>query len=170
MPLVAGSHWSDGAAVAVRSLLEQLRPVASDPDMFGSVALLSPFREVVEQLRGLREEFLCSLGLDPNALDKAGQDAAARVLGPAWEGLVESATDRLEVGTVHTFQGREKAAVVFVLGGGSDGARRWVADTPNLINVAVTRARDRLYVVGDWDEWTVGHAATMQSHLRRCSE
>ncbi|MDN5768959.1 MAG: ATP-binding protein [Humibacillus sp.] len=169
VPLVAGSHWSDGSAVAVRALLERLRPVASDPDMFVSVALLSPFREVVEQLRGLREEFLGSLGLDPNALGKAGQDATARMLGPAWEGLDESPTDRLEVGTVHTFQGREKSAVVFVLGGGSNGARRWVADTPNLINVAVTRARDRLYVVGDWDAWTVGHAATMQSHLRRCS-
>jgi superfamily I DNA and/or RNA helicase len=57
------------------------------------------------------------------------------------------------IGTVHTFQGREAETVVFVLGGSSSGAIRWAASTPNILNVGVTRAQRRLYVVGDWNEW-----------------
>jgi hypothetical protein len=57
------------------------------------------------------------------------------------------------VGTVHTFQGKESETVVFVLGGSSAGARNWAANRPNIINVAVTRAKRRLYVVGNRTHW-----------------
>jgi hypothetical protein len=58
------------------------------------------------------------------------------------------------VGTVHTFQGKECETVVFVLGGETKGAIEWAARTPNIINVAATRAKRRLYVIGDRDRWT----------------
>ncbi len=57
------------------------------------------------------------------------------------------------VGTVHTFQGKEKETVILALGGGSDGAIAWACGTPNILNVAVTRAQRRLYVVGDRARW-----------------
>jgi len=60
------------------------------------------------------------------------------------------------IGTVHTVQGREAEAVIFVLGApapGQTGARAWAGGRPNLINVAVTRAKERLYVVGNRELW-----------------
>lgn len=59
------------------------------------------------------------------------------------------------IGTVHKFQGKEANEVVFLLGCDkskeSDGAIKWV--NTNIVNVAVTRAKHRLYVVGDIKAW-----------------
>ena len=59
------------------------------------------------------------------------------------------------IGTVHTFQGKEANEVILLLGcdtkKDSEGAIKWV--NKNIINVAVTRAKYRLYVIGDVDAW-----------------
>lgn len=57
------------------------------------------------------------------------------------------------VGTVHTTQGKEAEVVILVLGGGTACARDWAAEKPNLLNVAVSRAKARLYVIGDRADW-----------------
>lgn len=56
------------------------------------------------------------------------------------------------IGTVHTFQGREADIVYFVAGTDedSDSAADWSCSKPNLINVAVTRAKREFYMVGDY--------------------
>jgi hypothetical protein len=88
---------------------------------------LSPFRDVVNGCRNLvRAEF----------------------------GSREFAEDH--VGTVHRMQGREADVVVFVLGtdpSPAKKARDWAARPANLLNVAVSRARRRLFVIGDYAEW-----------------
>lgn len=60
-------------------------------------------------------------------------------------------------GTIHTMQGKEADVVILVLGGNADpqrpGARGWVVAKPNMLNVAVTRAKRRLYVIGDRTDW-----------------
>ncbi|MGW2651002.1 caspase, EACC1-associated type [Streptomyces sp. NPDC001393] len=63
---------------------------------------------------------------------------------------------RVRVGTVHTFQGGERDVMVFSLVAGEgmhDGAISWVHRQLNLWNVAITRARSRLIVVGDMNLW-----------------
>lgn len=56
-------------------------------------------------------------------------------------------------GTVHKFQGKEANEVIFLLGCDANamGAVKWVK--ANIVNVAVTRAKYRLYVIGDYTVW-----------------
>lgn len=72
----------------------------------------------------------------------------------------------IQVGTVHTFQGKEADEVFLILGcdNHAAGAVAWV--NANIINVAVTRAKYRLYVLGDWNLWSSNkNVAVMQKHL-----
>lgn len=69
---------------------------------------------------------------------------------PWWEDV----KGRLTVGTAHRFQGDECDMMIFspVLADGiNTRLARWVANTEQLLNVAITRARCALHVVGDLD-------------------
>ncbi|MGC4018557.1 MAG: ATP-binding protein [Muricomes sp.] len=61
------------------------------------------------------------------------------------------------IGTIHTFQGKEAETVIICLGVGSgdrgNGAVEWASNKPNILNVAVTRAKNDLYIVGDESKW-----------------
>lgn len=73
--------------------------------------------------------------------------------------LKQYGRQRVRVGTVHTFQGGERDVMVFSLVAGEgmhDSAIGWVHRQLNLWNVAITRARSHLIVVGDmhlWRKW-----------------
>ena len=112
---------------ALRQLINQgLR----DPDVF----VITPFRIVAQKMRELL----------------AKSDAVKAITEKPWHWV------RDRVGTVHTFQGRQAEAVFFVLGAPEvtqTGARNWAGYPPNLANVAVTRAKEVLYVVGNRDLW-----------------
>ncbi|WP_192867064.1 AAA domain-containing protein [Finegoldia magna] len=57
------------------------------------------------------------------------------------------------VGTAHTFQGKEAPIVFLVLGADekSKGAANWAmgSENPNIMNVSATRAKKEFYIIGD---------------------
>jgi superfamily I DNA and/or RNA helicase len=89
-----------------------------------------------------------------------GFDGKVFVITP-FRSVVEACGSRLkqlygvDCGTIHSFQGKEAEVVILVLGTGAGAveARNWVAESPNMLNVAVTRAKERLYVVGNREAW-----------------
>ncbi len=61
--------------------------------------------------------------------------------------------DKIVTGTVHAFQGDERDVIIYslvVTNNSPDSKIRWIDySVPNLVNVAVTRARTTLYIVGN---------------------
>ena len=129
----AGSKWSAHEGEVVLSLLQTLADEGlEEPDVF----IISPFRIVQDQMRQviIRRDVL---------IRRLSKQTARN-----W------AYER--IGTVHTFQGREAEAVILLLGSPNDNqnrARDWASYPPNIVNVAVTRAKRRLYVVGNRQLW-----------------
>lgn len=59
-------------------------------------------------------------------------------------------------GTVHTFQGKEANEVIIILGcdeKSGEAAAQWAGKKPNILNVAVTRAKYRVAIIGDSNLW-----------------
>ena len=75
----------------------------------------------------------------------------------------DSIISGVNVARVRTEMGRQLAVetpveadiVILVLGTDpqAPGARRWAAQRPNLLNVAVSRAKRRLFVIGNHELW-----------------
>jgi hypothetical protein len=142
--LLGGSAWIDvdapssdkwvheeGVLIA-QAIAELCNSHSEPPDLY----VISPFRIPATRLRSL---LLQTGGILP------GRSRRDR---EAW---VEK-----RVGTVHTFQGKEAEAVILMLGAGrgaKPGSRSWAGGTPNLLNVAATRAKRAIYVVGNRQEW-----------------
>lgn len=123
--------WSEAEGAAVIAMLRRLSDAGvAEPDLY----VVTPFVIVAQQLR----ERVMKSGL----LQRWTSDPYA------WT--------RDRIGTVHTVQGREADTVILVLGAPlptQRGARGWAGGYPNLLNVAVTRAKENLYVVGSQDAW-----------------
>jgi hypothetical protein len=116
-------------AAALTKLCLQLQAL---PDIY----VICPFRVPARRLRALLRDTPAVL---PSLTGKTRHDWLER-----------------RVGTIHTFQGKEAEAVILMLGAGRGarpGSRNWAGSMPNLLNVAATRAKRALYVVGNRAEW-----------------
>jgi len=68
------------------------------------------------------------------------------------EGSLDRLGNRLKVGSVHTFQGSEADIIIFspVVADDADiKAAEWISNEEGLLNVALTRARKILHIVGN---------------------
>lgn len=118
---------------------------ANNPDIF----VITPFRHVAFRMRQRMNqeiELMKNYGVkDPNSL------------------IANS------IGTVHTFQGKEAKAVILLLGAPSpsqSGARVWATSKVNILNVAVSRAKQNFYVVGNKELWgSLGNMKTVSRYL-----
>ncbi|MFZ5823434.1 MAG: AAA domain-containing protein, partial [Bacillota bacterium] len=96
------------------------------------IGIVTPFRAQRELLDRLRRQTL-----------ETEADGATRKL-----------IEQVEIGTIHTFQGGQHKLMLFsmvIAPGAREGTIRWFEENQNLLNVAISRARDLLIVVGHRD-------------------
>jgi len=140
----AEGKWVAAQGAALVTIMRRLH--LENGVRLDQIYALSPFREVADRCRTLvREEFAAEIAAELAAADL---DSGAEDVGRF---------NAKHVGTVHKMQGKEADVVLFVLGtdrSPGKGARDWAAHPVNLLNVAVSRARRRLFIIGSHAEWS----------------
>lgn len=128
-----------------RMVLEACKRANGDPELF----VITPFRRVAERMRQRMND-------EAERLEEFG-------IGDAGDWI------RNSIGTVHTFQGKEAKGVILLLGAPSpsqNGARNWATSNVNLLNVAVSRAKQNFYVVGNRTLWAeLGHMKAVSQRV-----
>lgn len=132
-------HFVKEQGDKVIKMLEIAFSKKSDPDVF----IITPFTTVETGFKDYVKKYI-----------KNCKQNGAESLLVKHESFLKDLLEK-NVGTVHRFQGREAAEVIFLLGcdtsEASRPAIRWVNN--NIVNVAATRAKYRFYVVGDIEAW-----------------
>nr|WP_321355575.1 ATP-binding protein [uncultured Draconibacterium sp.] len=134
---VQGRHWVEEQGLRISELLtDEIHHAKGFPDIF----VISPFTEVRFQLSKILFKPIIQ------NVQKYDTTVDSKTVG-IWLNS--------HVGTVHTFQGKQAEGVILCLGldGQTKGAANWAASKPNLLNVALTRAKYRFTAVGDKDIW-----------------
>lgn len=144
-------------------ILEQIVPLfkktIEEKKEAPSLFIITPFRSVKAGLIKWfsKDERLCNQ-IDPD-MDKEKKDTIKDWM-------------HKNIGTIHTFQGKEADRVIIALGVDSGdkgyGAIQWASQKPNILNVAVTRAKKHLCIVGDENKWA--HQPNFDKAYRICCD
>ena len=130
-----GKHYvSDQGDVIEEMVLVEINRCKKMPDLF----IISPFSEVPKELKARLSKSL-EAAVESNGIDLS--ELKKWIIG--------------NIGTVHTFQGKQADCVILCLGldENCDGAASWAASKPNLLNVALTRAKYCFIAVGNENVW-----------------
>ncbi|WP_207260584.1 AAA domain-containing protein [Desulfovibrio sp. Huiquan2017] len=135
----SGIHWTEiqgqvesaggsgcHCPAEVKEIVRQVETLLGDGRYRGTLGIVTPFRQQANRI----QDALYESGVNYQAL----QDA------------------QMHIDTAHGFQGDERDVILFSLCGGPDmprGSRYFLRETGNLFNVAVSRARAVLHVVGN---------------------
>lgn len=157
-----GVRWTDargnarrptgGGAVnqeEVEAVVEELRSLLCDRGFRGSVGVVTPFRAQANRIRD-------------RVADRVSADTIERAA--------------LIVDTAHGFQGDERDVILFSPCVSPDlprGPKWFLAATDNLFNVAITRARTLLHVIGDMAACAscgIPHIADFANHVARLQQ
>jgi hypothetical protein len=137
---VEGRHWVKEQGDLIHQLLiAEIKHFGKLPDVF----IISPFSEIAFQLK--RSSYTPLLkGLQ--TISSASYDEHKADVSNWLE---------TNIGTVHTFQGKQAEGVILCLGldNSTKGAAAWASSKPNLLNVALTRAKYRFIAIGDEKIW-----------------
>lgn len=129
-----GNHYVEAQGQAAFELVQEWMAhwLGADEQSRQKLFVISPFKSVV---RAFKRKVNGYLKTQPKWKESFGGWASSCV------------------GTVHTFQGKEAEEVIFLLGCDRSkvSSAQWV--NSNILNVAVTRAKCRVYFIGDWAVW-----------------
>ena len=129
-------HWckQEGEEV-LKILFSMVEQHKSMPDLY----VISPFKVVAYKMQRLLKEQSKYL------LNNLKRE----------ERLMLNKWINKSIGTVHAFQGKQAQGVILLLGGNPSklGAINWASNYPNILNVALTRAKHKIFVVGNYNLW-----------------
>lgn len=131
----SGDHFVREQGTVVCNIVNEAFEKAEKPDLY----IISPFTSVVSGVCKSLKDFS-----DNNAESPIGKSRYF----DEWK--------KNNIGTVHKFQGKEANEVIFVLGCDETVQNRYAVKgfvNSNIVNVAVTRAKYRIYFVGNSRVW-----------------
>lgn len=158
----------DGMMISAKSPEKKpsRRPTSRWIDVPAGAAEGHVIREEITEAKEMIDDLVCHWGVPADQIIAVSpfRDTAREL-----ERLATAHRAGLRAGTVHTAQGQEATVVVLVLGGdpARPGALGWATEAPNLLNVAVSRAQQRLYVIGNRRVWSSLPVADVLAELLR---
>ncbi|CAL2105534.1 ATP-binding protein [Tenacibaculum sp. 190524A02b] len=135
--VVSGRHYCmQQAEIICQIIKNEIQNQGGLPDVF----VISPFKEVEVELRKYFKK-----NIEFHYQGKTQKES--KIEFSRW-------IDK-RVGTIHTFQGKQADGVFLCLGldERTQGAAKWASFKPNILNVALTRAKYKFVAVGDKNIW-----------------